>query len=103
MVGKPVRLTKKNAVYLPLASNLDAGAVKDLHHQLLEMLSTNRHIVLQGLEVERFTTQALQLMLATAKDAEAKKKVFAIETPSDVMTNTFESLGFGQALAEWRR
>ena len=53
-----------------LAAVLDATAVRDLHAQIEPLVSETTHLTLNAAAVERLGTQAVQLLVATARALE---------------------------------
>ncbi|MGB1540132.1 MAG: STAS domain-containing protein [Rickettsiales bacterium] len=86
-----------------LPSFLDIGSCEDLHRTLSDALTgLNKPLVIEAGEVERITTPAIQLILATGLAAEALSQQCTIGHPSEAMERSFAELGLTAELEKRR-
>ncbi|PPQ30179.1 STAS domain-containing protein [Rhodopila globiformis] len=78
---------------LALAPLLDAQAAEDLLGQLRERLLAGLPVTLDGAGVERVATPALQVLLAAAREARARRLAFRLAAASDCLADALASLG----------
>lgn len=68
----------------------------DLNHA-----SHAHKIIIHAEKVERITTPAVQLLLATEKSLSAVEGSFVIQSPSEVFQTALIDLGLGLQLKKW--
>jgi|SRR5690348_10680053 len=78
---------------LALPPMLDAQAAEDLLAQLRDRVLAGLPVVVTGATVERVATPALQVLVAAARDARARRVPFRLATPSDCLADAIASLG----------
>jgi len=77
----------------------DITCADDFHKKLTIFLQDNKDASLDGSNVKKITTPAVQILLAADESLEGGLK---IKSPSEVMESVFEDLGFIEKLNEWK-
>ena len=72
---------------------LDFAAAPALARALRQHVATAEDVVLDGRMVDRVSTPCLQILLATAMDAQSRGVSFRLHEPSPVLTNAIAELG----------
>ena len=72
---------------------LDFAAAPALAHALRQHVAVVEGVVLDGSLVDRVSTPCLQILLATAIDAQSRGASFRLREPSPVLTNAIAELG----------
>jgi len=73
--------------------SLDISTVKELHSLLVQVLAAKQPVVLEGAEVTRVDTAALQVLGAFFQDARAQGISVSWQTPSDALKRSAALLG----------
>lgn len=76
-----------------LAAVLDASAVRDLHAQIEPLVSETTYLTLNVAAVERLGTQAVQLLVATARALEMNGGRLAIVNITPTFREAYADLG----------
>ena len=84
-----------------LSSVLDLTAAHALKETLVEALSLHASLVVDGANVERVGTPAVQVLLAAFRRPAAGSQHLALREPSPVLCAAFEDLGLAAELASW--
>jgi chemotaxis protein CheX len=84
---------------LVLPSLLDLTAAETLCRSFLERLSAFDSIVIEGAEVDRVSTAAIQVLLAAAEDARSRGISFQLNEPSEALADALSDLGLPVFLA----
>lgn len=87
--------------HIRLLPILDAAAAPQLRDTLLASLDRQRPIVLDGEEVERFSTPCAQVLVAAARMAETLDIAIRLEPASPQLLTAMDDLGVRAALATW--
>lgn len=85
-----------------LPSIVDLPAAQALKEILVEELSSGVSVRLDGADVERIGTPAVQVLLAAARTFSAQGRTFVLARPSAVLSAAFADLGLSRELAAWR-
>lgn len=80
---------------------LDLGGAETLKHGLVEILGGSEALVIEGGQVERVATPAIQVLLAVARDSTEKSRPFSLRNASAPLTAAFEDLGLAAELNKW--
>ena len=88
-----------DAVVLPAV--LDLAAAHTLKGTLGETVLCGTHIVLNGMNVERVGTPALQVLLAASRSVAGAGGSFVLQRPSHALRSAFGDLGLAAELARW--
>jgi anti-anti-sigma regulatory factor len=78
---------------LVLPSLLDITAAELLCRLLIDCLSTVSSIVIEGADVARVSTAAIQVLLAAAGDATSRGISFRLNEPSEALSCALADLG----------
>lgn len=81
-----------------LAAVLDASAVRDLHAQIEPLVSETIYLTLNAEAVERLGTQAVQLLVATARALEMNGGRLAIVNTTPTFREAYADLGLAAEL-----
>ena len=76
-----------------LTAVLDAAAVRDLHAQIEPLVSETTYLTLNAAAVERLGTQAVQLLVATARALDMNGGRLAIVNITPTFREAFADLG----------
>lgn len=76
-------------------------AANRLHQSLLASIDRHEFIVLDGVDVECFSTPCAQILIAAARTAEASGVPFRLENASPDLLAALDDLGVRGALAKW--
>jgi chemotaxis protein CheX len=88
-------------IQIKLPSQLDLGALPNLKEELLGAIASTGGVVLEGSDVERVGTPAIQLVLAASKEFSASGRRFALQAPSEALALAFDELGLSAEAREW--
>ena len=88
-------------IRIKLPSQLDMGALPGLKEELLGALAATSGVTVEGADVERVGTPALQLLLAAARDVLQGGRAFTLHAPSEALMLAFDDLGLGAQAREW--
>ncbi len=97
-------MSSRNANDAPvfkLPEILDVGAADTLKQDLSEVFSDSGQVIIDGCQVERIATPAVQLLLAVANDCDVQDRSFALKNPSQSVICAFEDLGLSKQLQRW--
>ncbi len=72
---------------------LDLAAAPGLVHALRQYVALSDSVVLDGEAVERVSTPCIQILLATAMDAQSRGISFRFRESSPALTNAIAELG----------
>lgn len=86
---------------LALPPSLDLTAAQSLKDSLVEAAMARTGIVLDGANVQRVGTPAVQVVLAAARTFAAEERTFTLRHPSNVLREAFEDLGLSEELRRW--
>lgn len=70
---------------IPCEESLDISTVKELHALLVQILAARQPVVLEGAEVTRVDTAALQVLSAFFQDARAQGISVCWQAPSETL------------------
>ena len=79
--------------YFALPPVLDLAAAPALLHALRHYVTGTEPVVLDGHAVERVSTPCLQILLATAMDAQSRAVAFRLREPTAALSNAIAELG----------
>jgi anti-anti-sigma regulatory factor len=88
-------------VELSLPAQLDIGALQGLKEELLAAAALTGALVVDGSQVERAGTPAVQLLCAAALAFSGPDRRFALHSPSETLSAAFADLGLGAELRQW--
>lgn len=88
-------------VELTLPAQLDFAALQGLKEELLAAAALPGDLLIDGSEVERAGTPAVQLLLAAARAFTGTDRRFALRSPSEALSGAFADLGLGEELRQW--
>jgi anti-anti-sigma regulatory factor len=88
-------------VELTLPAQLDLGALHGLKEDLLAAAALNGDLSLDGSQVERVGTPAMQLLLAAASAFSADNRRFMLRSPSEPLVSALADLGLSAELRQW--
>lgn len=77
---------------------MDISMVANVHSQLVEALASGQTITLDGKQVERADTAALQTLVAFFQDATAENKTVQWIAPSEILCRSAALLGLSELL-----
>lgn len=83
---------------LVLKPRLDSRAAEELLTALRDRILAGLPVVLLGKEVEAVATLSLQVMATAARAAEARRSLFCLRAPSEVLSEAISALGLDAAL-----
>ena|ERR1700761_1160103 len=83
---------------LALPGQLDLTAAEPLHRTLLDRVRTGDPLAIDGSVVERVSTAAIQVLLATAAEARLRGTPFQLLNPSSELTDALVDLGVASQL-----
>lgn len=86
---------------IKLPGQLDMAALTALKEDLINTTNITNSLAIDGSEVERVGTPAIQLLLAAAKAFSAEGRSFALETPSQALSLALDDLGLGIDVRQW--
>lgn len=85
-------------IKLPAASDLSNA--HDLAEHLIAAASQGEALLIDGADVDRIGTPAIQVLVAAAFEAEKEGRRFQI-APSEPLEAAFSDLGFGKEYEKW--
>jgi|GEM_PF-2473479 len=85
-----------------LAPRLDLAAAEALHTEILERRDVGASLQFNASDVSLVDTPAIQVLLAAAKDQEAREQGFELVDPSPAFTEAMSLLGLEAQLNMWR-
>jgi anti-anti-sigma regulatory factor len=88
-------------VELTLPAQLDIGALQSLKEELLAAAALGGELAIDGSQVERAGTPAVQLLLAAARSFSRNDRRFALLSPSQTLSAAFTDLGLSAELRQW--
>jgi chemotaxis protein CheX len=88
-------------VEIKLPAQLDMTALAPLREELAAAAASAGTLTVNGSEVERVGTPAIQLLLAAAKAFAGEGRHFALETPSQTLSSALDDLGLGIDAGQW--
>jgi anti-anti-sigma regulatory factor len=83
---------------LTLPSALDPQTLKET---FAEMLLTRTDIIVDGAQVVRIGTPAVQVILAAAQTLKSEGRAFVLKQPSNALRSAFVDLGLTSELERW--
>jgi anti-anti-sigma regulatory factor len=86
---------------LALPAVLDIAAAHGLKEALLDAGSSSASLIIDGANVERVGTPALQVLLAAARELGGGERRFALTNPSPALRAAFADLGLAAELQRW--
>lgn len=89
------------AVQIMLPAAIDLLYAGTLHRQAIETLTAHAALEIDGSLVERASTPCIQVLLATARQAEKSGLGFCLRRPSAVLVDAFDALGLGGDFEPW--
>lgn len=93
----------RNPDILALAPVFDITAALPLKDALVEALSLRTGLVLDGANVERVGTPAVQVLLAASRGLAANSQRLVLINPSPVLRGAFDDLGLAAELECWSK
>lgn len=84
---------EQRTVSYDLADVLDAAAARDLYAQIEPLVSEATHLTLNAAAVDRLGTQAVQLLVATARALEMNGGRLAIVNTTPTFREAYADLG----------
>lgn len=84
---------EQHTVSIDLAAVLDASAVRDLHAEIEHLVAETTFLTLNAGAVERLGTQAVQLLVATARALEMNGGRLAIVNTTPTFREAYADLG----------
>ena len=81
-----------------MPASLDLGAAEQLHVALQALVARDAPIRIDASPVERVSTAALQVLVATAMAARQHGLAFALAAPSGILREASHDLGLDAAL-----
>ena len=89
-------------VSVSLGPALDARLVPALHGAMGDAIAMGDHLSLDGSEVERVSTMAVQVIVAGGHAMETQGGRFTLQSPSPTLMEGLADLGFGAELDQWK-
>jgi len=86
---------------LTLPSALDLTAALTLKETFAEMLLSRTDIIVDGAQVVRIGTPAVQVILAAAQALKSEGRAFVLKQPSNAFRSAFVDLGLTSELERW--
>jgi anti-anti-sigma regulatory factor len=83
---------------IPCEESLDISTVKELHSLLVQVLAAKQPVVLEGAQVTRVDTAALQVLGAFFQDARAQEISVRWDKPSEALGRSAALLGLTELL-----
>lgn len=80
---------------------LDLGGAESLKHGLVEVAGAAEALAIDGGNVERVSTPAIQILLAVARDLSEKNRPLVLRNPSEALKAAFDDLGLSAELHSW--
>lgn len=80
---------------------LDLGGAESLKHGLVEAAEAAEVLAIDGGNVERVSTPAVQVLLAVARDLSEKNRQVLLRNSSESLTTAFDDLGLSAELQRW--
>ncbi len=91
-------VTIVNDEVFALPAVLDLTAAEPLHRALLDRVRTGDPLIVAGTAVERVSTAAIQVLLATAMDARSRGSSFLLRDASPILSDALIDLGVASHL-----
>ncbi|PIR39292.1 MAG: hypothetical protein COV35_01895 [Alphaproteobacteria bacterium CG11_big_fil_rev_8_21_14_0_20_39_49] len=92
----------KNSKLLSLPSVLDIRSASSFYDEIKPLSEAGTNLKVNAKDVEKITTPAIQILLASASTVCKKKGSFKIENPSSEMTNAFLVMGLESQFNKWK-
>lgn len=93
--------TNDISIAYALSEVLDINAAQSLREGLIEVGTTTERIVVDGSQVDRIATPAVQILLAAAREFSAEGRSFSVHDASQPLVSAFEDLGLAEDLKRW--
>ena len=91
----------QSAAFLTMGSSLDLQIADDLADVLREAVSAGQTVVIDASSVERVSTSAVQLLLATDRALADADGTLALSNPSDPFLSAFSDCGIQPDEMSW--
>jgi len=86
---------------IKLPGQLDMSVLADLKEELVSAAADARSLRIDGSAVERASTPAIQLIIATARAFEADGRSFVLGAPSQTLIAALQDLGLEPDYRNW--
>ncbi len=86
---------------LALPPALDLAAAQSLKEALIAAAMSGGPVLLDGVDVERVGTPAVQVLLAGQRSFAAEGRRFGLTRPSAALRAAFDDLGLSRELQRW--
>ncbi len=88
-------------VEIRLPAQLDLASLTALKEELTSAATSANSLIVDGSNVERVGTPAIQLILAAAKAFSGEGRQFTLEAPSQPLSAAFDDLGLAEVTRQW--
>lgn len=100
-MSEAVEVNDLNNSCLVLPEVMDISAAEGIKNLFLGSLSGEGDIVIDASKVEKFTSPAIQLLVALEKSLEGVERNIVINNPSETFQNSCKILGITEQYNKW--